>query len=162
MIYGQNYNNIFFYSVVTVMLDAPEVVTENEGNVITACASIVESTPIEREITVVLSAINRDQQGAIVEPALMALALLTQTFFISPAVTDFVPITEQLTFDAISAASPLCRNVTIINDNIFEDDEVFQVSIESSVSGVIIPNPLINVTIIDTDSELHQCLDSLW
>lgn len=52
------------------MLNVPEVVTENEGSVITACASIVESTPIEREITVVLSTINRDQQGAIAEPAL--------------------------------------------------------------------------------------------
>ena len=60
------------------MLDAKEVVTEDEGSVITACASIVENTPIEREITVVISTINRDQQGTTIEPALMAVTLLTQ------------------------------------------------------------------------------------
>lgn len=154
---AEDYNTVF-YLVVTVMLDAPEVVTEDEGSVITACASIVENTPIEREITVVISTINRDQQGTTVEPVLTAVD--TNLSF-SSAVIDFVPVTEQLTFDAISATSALCRTVTIVNDNIFEDDEIFQISIESSVSAVIIPNPLVNVTIIDTDSELHHRLDSL-
>lgn len=138
------------------MLDAPDVVTEEEGSVITACVSIVGNVLIEREITVTFSTINGAQQGTVVTNFSRQLArTVTKLLFLSD-VTDFVPITEVLSFDPVSPTDPQCRTVTIINDNILEDDEVIQILIESSDSAVIISNPSVNVTIIDIDSEFHD------
>lgn len=47
------------------MLDVTESVLEAEGNVITACVSIVGSVPIEREIIMTLSTANENQQGIV-------------------------------------------------------------------------------------------------
>lgn len=52
-----------------------------------------------------------------------------------------------------TTATSQCRNVTIVNDNTLEGDELVQLSLESSDSAVVIPNPIANVIIIDLDSE---------
>ena len=58
-----------------------------------------------------------------------------------------------LTFTPNSATSQ-CRNVSVVDDNILEDNEVIQLLIESNDSAVNIANPIVGVPIIDDDSEL--------
>ena len=69
-----------------------------------------------------------------------------------PAIPDFLPVFETLTFGP-SAATAQCRNITVVNDNALEGDELVQLSLESSDSAVIIPNPIANVIVIDLDSK---------
>ena len=69
------------------------------------------------------------------------------------AIPDFLPIFETLTFGPTTATSSQCRNITVVDDNALESDELIQLSLESSDNAVIIPNPTINVVIIDLDSE---------
>ncbi len=52
-----------------------------------------------------------------------------------------------------STAITQCRNVTIVNDDALEGDELVQLSLESLDSAVVISNRIVNVIIIDLDSK---------
>ena len=50
-------------------------------------------------------------------------------------------------------------NITINDDSVFEDDEVFNVSIISVTNGHIVGSPAVaTITIIDTTSKYNVCL----
>lgn len=73
------------------------------------------------------------------------------------AATDIVPLTEMLTFDPVSVTTQ-CRSVLVVDDSALEDNEVIQISIESSDSAAVIVDPTASATIIDTDSESRKIL----
>lgn len=57
-----------------------------------------------------------------------------------------------LTFGPSTAISQ-CRNVTVVNDNALEGDELVQLSLEPFDDAVVISDPIANVIIIDLDSK---------
>jgi hypothetical protein len=67
-------------------------------------------------------------------------------------IADYVRFFEVLTFGP-STATTQCRNVTIVNDDALEGDELVQLSLESLDSAVTISNRIVNVIIIDLDSK---------
>ena len=46
---------------------------------------------------------------------------------------DYAPFSELVTFPASTSVGMQCRDVTLLDDNVEEDDETFQVQIRDSV-----------------------------
>ena len=60
---------------------------------------------------------------------------------------DYVPFSELVTFPASTSSGMQCRDVTLLDDNVEEDDETFQVQIRDSVCQLARTEA--SVTIID-------------
>lgn len=64
---------------------------------------------------------------------------------------DYIPIMDHLSF-AVNTGNRQCTDVTLVNDTILEDEEVFQihaVAIDNSLVTVF--QPYVLVTILDDD-----------
>ena len=72
--------------------------------------------------------------------------------------TDFFPGQVTATFSAGVATAQI--TFTIVNDNILEDDETFDIAIDQSTlpDGVVVVDPsLVTVTIVNDDGESYRC-----
>ena len=117
---------------------------------IPACVFIAENTVLEREVTVMLFSVT-DQtniQGAYLYYIASKDSRTCDHFLVA----DLLPFFEILIFGP-STTTTQCRNITVVNDNALESDQLIQLSLESSDSAVLIPNPIVNILIIDLDSK---------
>ena len=64
---------------------------------------------------------------------------------------DYVSLSETVTFVSSGGSDTLCRDVTIIDDSMEEDDESFQVQIDNS--DCLLSRTVADVTIIDDGTE---------
>lgn len=84
----------------------------------------------------------------------------TQTF-VSTAPSDFIAKNEEITFSPNETSKT--STVTIVDDAIAEDDEVFELTISTppdAPSGLQIALSAVTITLMDTDSEC-TCPDRL-
>ena len=65
---------------------------------------------------------------------------------------------QQLTIPSTTAVgNSVCRDITVIDDMIVEENETFNITVETSDSNDIIMGPsTVTVTIIDNDSKYNQ------
>lgn len=71
--------------------------------------------------------------------------------FINTDDEDYIPIMDDLSF-AVNTGYRQCISVTLVNDTILEDEEVFQilaVAVDNSLVTVL--QPYVLVTILDDD-----------
>ena len=68
---------------------------------------------------------------------------------ISPAGSDYTPVTTDLTFNSTNAAIPQTVTIPILDDNILDDSEVFNVTLTTNNSNVTFLPELTTVTIQD-------------
>ena len=73
--------------------------------------------------------------------------------------TDFTPISEDIVYDRETANGTECFSVSVVNDEVLENDENFRVVLQTSNDAVIeFVNSVILVTVVDNDGELVACL----
>ena len=69
--------------------------------------------------------------------------------FISPAGSDYTPVTADLTFNSTNAATPQTVTIPILDDLLLEDSEVFNVTLTTNNSNITLLPGLTTVTIQD-------------
>ena len=73
--------------------------------------------------------------------------------------SDFTPISEDIVYDRETANGTECFSVSVVNDEVLENDENFRVVLQTSTDAVIeFVNSVILVTVVDDDGELVTCL----
>ena len=75
---------------------------------------------------------------------------------ISPAGSDYTPVTADLTFNSTNATIPQTVTIPILDDLLLEDSEVFNVTLTTNNSNVIFLPELTTVTIQDVESKLKE------
>ena len=75
---------------------------------------------------------------------------------ISPAGSDFTPVTTDLTFNSTNAAIPQTVTIPILDDLLLEGSEVFNVTLTGNNSNVTLLPELTTVTIQDVESKLKE------
>ena len=68
---------------------------------------------------------------------------------ISPAGSDYTPVTADLTFNSTNAAIPQTVTIPILSDLLLEDSEVFNVTLTTNNSNITFLPELTTVTIQD-------------
>ena len=76
--------------------------------------------------------------------------------FISPAGSDYTPVTTDLTFNNTNAAIPQTVAIPILDDLLLEDSEVFNVTLTTNNSNITFLPELTTVTIQDVESKLKE------
>ena len=76
--------------------------------------------------------------------------------FISPAGSDYTPVTTDLTFNSGNANMTETVTLPILDDLILEDSEFFNVTLTTNNSNVIFLPELATVTIQDVESKLKE------
>ena len=75
-------------------------------------------------------------------------------YLVSPTdLSDFTRITAELTFQATVALQ--CSSISIVDDNILENDEVFSVQLSTLDPDVNVTRSTATVTIVNNDGECH-------
>ena len=82
-----------------------------------------------------------------IRPLLIKSVLLS-----SPAPGDYDAVAEVLTFS--TSVNRVCRNVSSVEDDIFEEDEDFTLTLTTADGSVDLNPDEANVTIIDDDRTL--------
>ena len=75
---------------------------------------------------------------------------------ISPAGSDYTPVTADLTFNSTNAAIPQTVTIPILDDLLLEGSEVFNVTLTGNNSNVTLLPELATVTIQDVESKLKE------
>ena len=75
---------------------------------------------------------------------------------ISPAGSDYTPVTTDLTFNSTNAATPQTVTIPILDDLLLEDSEVFGVILTTNNSNVTFLPSLATVTIQDWECKLKN------
>ena len=75
---------------------------------------------------------------------------------ISPAGSDYTPVTADLTFNSTNAAIPQTVTIPILDDLLLEGSEVFNVTLTGNNSNVTLLPELTTVTIQDVESKLKE------
>ena len=83
--------------------------------------------------------------------------LLELPYYPSTAVDDFAPLVEQLVvFEPTVLPHTFCTNITIVDDLLVEEDEVFILVLTTDDGGILLsPNDVI-VTITDRDGKTFR------
>ena len=81
---------------------------------------------------------------------------------ISPAGSDYTPVTADLTFNSTNAAIPLTVTIPVLDDLLLEGSEVFNVTLTTNSSNVIFLPELTTVTIEDWESKLKEEIGSFF
>ena len=79
---------------------------------------------------------------------------------ISPAGSDYTPVTTDLTFNSTNAAIPQTVTIPILDDLLLEGSEVFNMTLTTNNSNVILLPDLATVTIQDVESKLKEEIGS--
>ena len=87
-----------------------------------------------------------------------AILLLPDVNFLSTGPADYGAINSLITFSPGQEGQQVCRQIPIFDDIICEGDELFNVALMSTDSGVNLNPPTSNgvVTIIDNDGETNN------
>ena len=78
---------------------------------------------------------------------------------ISPAGSDYTPVTTDLTFNSTNAAIPQTVTIPILDDLLLEDSEDFNVTLTTNNSNVTLLQELATVTIQDVESKLKEVIN---
>ncbi len=121
------------------------------------CAILTNGT-LEREVTVTL----RTGDGTATSGGMYTLNYVVSNyymyrvfiatllyFYLKRAYSDYVAVTVDLVFDANTSRS--CVSVTTTEDDIYEDSEVFDVTLEAADTGVTVAPDEGEITITDED-----------
>ena len=84
---------------------------------------------------------------------------------ISPAGSDYTPVTTDLTFNSTNAAIPQTVTIPILDDLLLEGSEVFDVTLTTNNTDVTLLPNLTTVTIEDLYGKLKEeisCLTTQW
>ena len=80
---------------------------------------------------------------------------------LSPAGSDYTPVTTDLTFNSTNAAIPQTVTIPILDDLLLEGSEVFNVTLTTNNSNVTLLPNLTTVTIEDVEGKLKEEIDYL-
>ena len=80
---------------------------------------------------------------------------------LSPAGSDYTPVTTDLTFNSTNAAIPQTVAIPILNDLLLEGSEVFNMTLTTNNSNVTLLPNLTTVTIEDVEGKLKEETDYL-
>ena len=75
---------------------------------------------------------------------------------ISPAGSDYTPVTTNLTFNSTNEAIPQTVTIPILDDLLLEGSEVFNVTLTTNNSSVTLLPNLTTVTIEDVEGKLKR------
>ena len=75
---------------------------------------------------------------------------------ISPAGSDYTPVTTDLTFNSTNAVIPQTVTIPILDDLLLEGSEDFNVTLTTNNSNVTLLPELATVTIQDVESKLKE------
>ena len=75
---------------------------------------------------------------------------------ISPAGSDYTPVTTDLTFNSTNAAIPQTVTIPILDDLLLEGSEVFNMTLTTNNSNVTLLPNLATVTIEDVEGKLKE------
>ena len=89
----------------------------------------------------------------------MQLSTLSHVHFFNAVGQDYVGIDLPTTVELSPAISRQCVNITILDDDIVENDELFSVHIATSDPAVI-DISITNVTILEDDDSTYACMMS--
>ena len=84
---------------------------------------------------------------------------------ISPAGGDYTPVTTDLTFNSTNAAIPQTVTIPILDDLLLEGSEVFNVTLTTNNSNIMLLPNLTTITIEDLEGKLKEecsCLPIQW
>ena len=80
---------------------------------------------------------------------------------LSPAGSDYIPVTTDLTFNSTNEAIPQTVTIPILDDLLLEGSEVFNVTLTTNNSNVTLLPNLTTVTIEDVEGKLEEEIDYL-
>ena len=83
-------------------------------------------------------------------------------YLISPAGSDYTPVTTDLTFNSTNAATPQTVTIPILDDLLLEGSEVFNVTLTGNNSNITLLPELATVTIEDVESKLKEDHTTQW
>ena len=125
---------------------------------VTACAFLTGQT--ERDILVTMTTVQGTAQGMYLRDLLYihwhdeSQCLPHPSHLVSrTAAIDYTTVTAQLTFQATVTLQ--CSSISIVDDTILENDEVFSVQLSTLDQDVNLTPSTATVTIEDNDSECH-------
>ena len=73
---------------------------------------------------------------------------------------DYLEISADIIFEIESTGSPLCVNTTIVDDDVVEGQEMFQLVLNTSSDFIVFTETRVaNVTILDNDSKCNKIYD---
>ena len=140
------------FLAVTVSFTQP-FYTVNEGNGNFLATLSLSTTPATEVIVLVVA-----NGGTATGKYYIMILTCTMSYTVSGNGTDFFPGQVTATFSAGVATAQI--TFTIVNDNILEDDETFDIAIDQSTlpDGVVVVDPsLVTVTIVNDDGESYRC-----
>ena len=74
--------------------------------------------------------------------------------FLHTAPMDYIQVSTIITIESETTGSPICVDATIIDDDVVEREEIFQLILSSMGDEVVLAEPRVaNVTILDNDSK---------
>ena len=125
---------------------------------VTVCAFLTGQT--ERDILVTMTTVQGTAQGMYLHDLLYihwhnkSQCLSHPSHLVSLTGTiDYTTVTAQLTFQATVTLQ--CSSISIVDDTILENDEVFSVQLSTLDQDVNLTPSTATVTIEDNDSECH-------
>ena len=80
---------------------------------------------------------------------------------ISPAGSDYTPVTTDLTFNSTNAATPQTVTIPILDDLLLEGSEIFNVFLTTNNSNVTLLPNLTTVTIEDVEGKFTHTVVAL-
>ena len=142
------------------MVQQSYTVIESASSV-TVCAFLTGQ--IERDVLVTMTTVRGTAQGMYLHDLLhihwrdesQCLAYPSPLYYlVSPTdLSDFTRVTAQLTFQATVTLQ--CSSISIMDDTILENDEVFSVQLSTLDPDVNLTPSTATVTIENNDSECH-------
>ena len=121
----------FFVAVTIGLTETVFEVIEGDGVLVEVCARVRDGE-LEREAEVILQTVEGSAVSQGIEP-------------------DYQALTARLTFT--STITKICRNITIINDVFYEDQESFSVRLTTEDPDVAVDPDTGTITILDRDGK---------
>ena len=133
-------------------------------SVTSLCASVVNpqlNIPVFIEVEVISTSITAT--GIIVMNKPLSVIKLRMFTYFNTAGEDYIPITELLSFMVVTGDRQ-CINISLIDDNVLEDDDVFLVEARNN-SFITTVQPFVEVVVLNEDSKscsnhmkrMHEC-----
>ena len=140
---------ILFVIDATVSFSSPSFTAVEESEVATICVTLEDD--IERNLTVTLSS---TEQCKIHYLSLFHLNYPHHYFCLVTA-DEFSDFSTSLTFTAGERGRELCHNVSVTDDDILEDTEIFTITLSSTDEDILIQSSTALLAILDeTDGKL--------
>jgi len=138
-------------------LEETSYTTAEDGGSVEVCAVVVEGV-LERSAEVSISTVDGSATGQLVFCPFPILSGMSKYWSSLSGGEDYTSITTVLTFDGSNTRG--CSDVPITDDNIYEDDETFSVTLTTEDGDVTLEPDSGVVIITDEDGGLsytHVC-----